>query len=346
MAKTYMTEKSFTVRIEPSGHEFVVAAGETILDAALKAGFTLPYSCRNGSCGACKGKVLRGSVDYGVYEDKALSVDERGAGNALFCQAQPLSDVVIEAKEVAIAPGIAIKMLPARVVKMERVAHDVMVLSLRLPANQEFKFVAGQYIDILLKDGQRRSFSLANPPEQTEALQLHVRHVPGGAFTGHVFTEMKEKDLLRFRGPLGIFFLREESPRPIIFIAGGTGFAPINALLEHAFAVGIARPMHLYWGARRPGDLYMHERAQAWTNTHPHFRYTPVLSHVEAVDAWPGRRGWVHEAVLADYPQLSSHDVYASGPPPLIDAVRTELARHGLPRDRLYFDSFEFAHAL
>lgn len=343
-----MTAKAFKVRIEPSGREFSVTDQETILAGALREGILLPYSCRSGSCGTCKGKLLVGTVDYGVYEEKALSAAERGSGQALFCQARPLTDLVIEAREVVAPADVEIKTLPCRVVKMDRVAHDVMVLSLKLPQTERFKFLAGQYIDILLRNGQRRSFSLGNPPQQDDVLEIHVRQVPNGSFTKHVFTEMKEKDLLRFRGPLGIFFLRtDETPvRPIVLIAGGTGFAPIKAIVQDVIARGIDRPMHLYWGVRARRDLYMHDLALGFERALPHFRYTPVLSEPQPQDAWRGRTGWVHAAVLADYPDLSGVDVYASGPPPMIEAIRASFLRHNLREDRLYYDSFEFSHTV
>lgn len=339
-----MDKPTFTVRLEPAGHSFAVEPGETILAAALRAGHPLPYSCRNGSCGACKGRVLQGEIDYGVYEATALSAAERAAGKALFCQAVPKSDVVIEAREVAAAKDIVIKTLPCRVVALQKLAPDVMRLALKLPQQEPFKFLAGQYIDILLRDGSRRSFSLANPPPYGDALELHVRHVPGGSFSTHVFTTLKEKDLLRLRGPLGMFFLRE-STLPIIFVAGGTGFAPIKSIIEDAIARGITRPMHLYWGARARGDLYLHELAQSWAQSQPHIRYTPVLSEPRAEDQWQGRTGWVHQAVLADHADLAGIEVYAGGPPPMIQAIRSAFFARGLAEDRLYYDSFEYAHA-
>lgn len=336
---------TFKVRIEPSGHEFTVAEQETVLEGALRHGYTLPYSCRNGSCGTCKGRLLAGKIDYGRYEAKALSSQERAAGLALFCQAVPRSDIVIQARELVAVAGITIKTLPARVMKMECAADDVMILSLKLPASERLQFLAGQYIDILLKDGMRRSFSIANPPQAGELLQLHIRRVPDGLFTTQVFTQMKEKDLLRLRGPMGTFFLREDSDRPIILIGGGTGFAPIKGILEHAFARNISRPLHFYWGVRAKRDLYMHALPQVWACTHANFLYTPVLSEPQPEDGWDGRTGWVHTAVLADYPDLSGHEVYASGPPPMIDAIKQAFLTHGLTPDRLFFDSFEFAHA-
>ncbi len=350
-----MTVKSHTVRTQPGGRQFTVDAGEAVLAAALRQGIVLPYSCRSGSCGTCKARLLAGSVDYGVYEEKALSAAERAGGKVLLCQAHALSDLEIEVREVVAMADIEVRTLPCRVVKLERLAHDVMGLSLKLPQHERLRFLAGQYIDILLRDGSRRSFSLANPPSQDDVLEIHVRRVPDGKFTNHVFTELKEKDLLRFRGPLGIFFLRaDETPlapastqpssRPALLIAGGTGFAPMRSIVLNARARDIKRPLHLYWGARARRDLYMHELALGWQQQAPLFRYTPVLSEPNALDAWTGRTGWVHEAVLADHPDLSGIEVYASGPPPMIEAIRARFPAHGLADDRLYYDSFEFAH--
>jgi CDP-4-dehydro-6-deoxyglucose reductase len=336
---------TFKIRIQSSGREFTAGEKETVLAAALRQGVMLPYSCRNGACGSCKGKVLTGQVDYGTYETKAMSETERQQGHALFCQARPLSDLVIEAKEIAAAKDIPIRIMPARVVQMEKLADDVMRLSLKLAEGQRLQYLAGQYIDILLSGNQRRSFSLSTSPLSDELLQLHIRHVPGGFFTGHVFTKMQEKDLVRFQGPYGMFFLREDSDRPAILVAGGTGFAPIKSILEYAFAKGATRPLHLYWGVRAKRDLYLSDLPQAWAREHGNFKFTPVLSEPRPEDRWDGRQGWVHEAVVADYPDLSRHEIYASGPPPMIEALRAAAKKHGLPEDRLYYDSFEFAHA-
>lgn len=335
---------AFRIRIESSGREFLAEANETVLAAALRHGVMLPYSCRSGVCGTCKGKLLSGSVDYGVYESKAMSDAERQQGRALFCQAKPLSDLVIEAREIAAAKDIPIRIMPCRVVAMEKLAHDVMQLSLKLAEGQRLQFLAGQYVDILLSGNKRRSFSLATSPLSDELLQLHIRQVPGGFFTGHVFTEMKEKDLLRFQGPFGTFFLREDSDRPAILVAGGTGFAPIKSILEYAFAKGVRRPLHFYWGVRARHDLYRADLPEAWAKAHANFRFVPVLSEPRPEDEWKGRRGWVHQAVAEDYPDLSRYDVYASGPPPMIEALKQMVKKQGLPEDRLYYDSFEFAH--
>lgn len=348
-----MTAKTYHIRIERSGREFTAEDGETVLAAALRHGLVLPYSCRSGTCGTCKGRIVAGSIDYGVYEEKALSAAERAAGKALLCQARPLSDLVIEAREVVAPADIEVKTLPCRVVKIDQVAHDVRVLSLKLPQNERLRFLAGQYIDILLRDGSRRSFSLANPPQQDNVVEIHVRRVPDGKFTNHVFTELKDKDLLRFRGPLGTFFLRAPEaradaaspPRPALLIAGGTGFAPIKAIVEDVLTRDVKPPLHFYWGARSRRDLYLHELVRGWEQRHPQFRYTPVLSEPRAEDNWDGRTGWVHAAVLADYPDLRDFEVYASGPPPMIEAIRANYPARGLAENQLYYDSFEFAHA-
>ncbi|MBV8030669.1 MAG: CDP-6-deoxy-delta-3,4-glucoseen reductase [Betaproteobacteria bacterium] len=330
------------VTLQPSGLQFEVEDGETVLAAALRQGYVLPYGCRNGACGSCKGTVLSGELDYGVYQKKALPDEERARGKALFCQAKPLGDLTIEARTVGAAKDIEVKKLPCRVQKMERLADDVMVLSLKLPANERLQFLAGQYLEFLLKDGSRRSFSMANAPHDDELLQLHVRHVAGGQFTDHVFGKMKERDILRMEGPLGTFFLREDSEKPIVLVASGTGFAPIKAIIEHAFHKGIARPMTLYWGGRRPKDLYMDALANGWAARHaPQFKYVPVISEALPEDAWRGRTGFVHRAVMEDFPELSGYQVYACGVPIMVDSARRDFVQVcKLPETEFYADSF------
>ncbi len=335
---------SHTVTIQPSEHQFPVEPGESVLDAALRQGFAFPYGCRNGACGSCLGTLVAGEVRYpDEQRPPALKESDMAAGKALFCQARPASDLVIEVREIGAAKDIVIKTLPCRVAKKELLAHDVMRLKLKLPVTERLQFLAGQYIDILLKDGRRRGFSLANAPHDDEFLELHVRRVEGGFFTGHVFDDMKEKALLRLEGPLGSFFLREDSERPVILMGGGTGFAPLKGILEHAFHQGIERPMHLFWGVRSRRDLYLGELPERWAQAHPDFRYTPVLSEPIAEDQWQGETGLVPEAVVREHPDLSGFDLYMSGPPAMIAAARTLFEAHGLPADRLYYDSFEFA---
>jgi len=329
------------VTLKPSGQQFQVDESETILAAALRQGLVLPYGCKNGACGSCKGKLLEGSVDYGVYQKRVFTDEEKAQGKALFCQAKPLGDVVIEARAVGAAKGIVIKTLPCRVQSLERVADDVIVLRVKLPANEKMKFLAGQFIEFLLKDGTRRSFSMANPPHDAELVELHVRRVAGGNFTQHVFEKMKERDILRFEGPLGVFFLREESPKPIVLVASGTGFAPIKSLVEDALQRGLERPMTLYWGGRRPKDLYMNALAEKWASDHASFKYVPVVSEALPEDQWQGRTGFVHRAVMHDFPDLSGHQVYACGVPIMVDSARRDFtAACKLPEDEFYADSF------
>jgi CDP-4-dehydro-6-deoxyglucose reductase len=329
-----------TVTIQPSGHQFQVEDGEAVLAAALRQGFVLPYGCKNGACGSCKGKILSGTVDYGVYQRKALPDEDKAQGKALFCQAKPLTDLVIEARTISAAKDIQVKTLPCRVQKMERATQDVMLLGLKLPANERLQFLPGQYLEFLIKDGSRRSFSMGNAPHDDELIQLHVRHVPGGQFTAHVFGKMKERDILRFEGPHGTFFLREDSAKPIVFVASGTGFAPIKSIIEHALKNEISRPMALYWGGRRPQDLYMHALAEGWA-AEGRLRYVPVISDGLPQDAWPGRTGFVHRAVMQDFPDLSMHQVYACGVPLMVDSARRDfIAQCRLPEGEFYADSF------
>lgn len=329
-----------TVTVQPAGQAFQVEEGEAVLAAALRQGIMLPYGCKNGACGSCKGKVVSGSVDYGSYQRKALTDEEKAQGKALFCQAKALSDLVIEARTVAAAGDIQVRTLPCRVQRMERLADDVMALHLKLPANEKLVFLAGQYLEFLLKDGARRSFSMANAPHDAELLQLHVRHVAGGQFTDHVFGKMKERDILRFEAPLGTFFLREDSDKPIVFVASGTGFAPIKAVIEHMIHKGIARPMTLYWGGRRPKDLYMNALAEGWA-AQGHLKYVPVISDALPEDNWTGRTGFVHRAVMQDFPDLSGHQVYACGVPIMVDSAKKDfIGQCRLPEDEFYADTF------
>src|SRR5204863_3727421 len=227
---------------------------------------TLPYGCRNGACGSCKGRILSGEVDYGPHQASTLTIEEKREGLALFCCARPLTDLVIEVKEVRRAGDIRIKRLPCRIESIEKPVDDVAIVKLKLPANERLQYLCGQYIDFLLKDGRRRSFSLATPPHDDKLLELHIRHVAGGFFSGPLFNELKGREILRFEGPLGTFFLREESDKPIIFVAGGTGFAPIKAVIEHALhhKIDETRPMVLYWGVRTMRDLYLPDLPGKW----------------------------------------------------------------------------------
>jgi len=328
------------VTIKSSEHSFTVNEGETVLAAALREGIVIAYGCRHGSCGTCKGRLLDGRVDFGTYQEHAMTEAERQSGMALFCQAKPQTDLLIECREIGAAvKGIQIKLLPGRVMKLERLAPDVMLLELRLPASEKLPFLAGQYIDFLLRDGARRSLSMANPPHDDARLQLHLRNY-GGPFSRLVFDKMKEKDIVRFEGPFGTFFLREESSKPVILVASGTGFAPVKAIVEHALHQGTHRPMTLYWGCRVRADLYLNDLAEGWQRE-GRLRYVPVLSDAPAADNWKGRTGLVHRAVMADFPDLSGYQVYACGAPPMVDAALRDFTEQcRLPREEFFSDSF------
>jgi CDP-4-dehydro-6-deoxyglucose reductase len=334
---------TYRVRIENTDHEFTAEADESILDAALRHGLVLPYSCRGGTCASCAGKVVEGHIRYPRGEPEILSEAERTVGQTLFCQARAVSDLVIEVREVRSGDDIQPRKLPCRVERIDDLAHDVRRLWLRTPGNERLQFLAGQYIDILLRGGRRRGFSLANAPHDDELLEIHVRKVPGGEFTGHVFGDLKEGALLRLEGPLGNFFLREGSDRPILMMGGGTGFAPLKGIIEHALHVGIGRPIHLYWGVRARRDLYLDELPLKWAREHEQIHYVPVLSEPQPEDGWDGRIGLVHNIALQDHPDIARHDVYMSGPPGMIAAARRDLFAHGLDAARLYYDSFEYA---
>ena len=332
------------VRLEPSGRTFSVVPGETILEAALRNGIGLPYGCRNGACGACKGHLVSGELRYGNHQERAITDAEQAAGKALTCCTKPLSDVVFEVRELSGLKDLAIRTLPARVEKVEMPAPDVALLYLKLPASERLQFLAGQYIDILMKGGLRRSYSMANAPHDDQHLQLHVRRTPGGAFSKYVFEEMKERAIVRFEGPLGSFYLREDSDKPMVLVAGGTGFAPVKAVIEHAFHKGIDRQMVLYWGVRAAADLYLPQLPAQWQQEHSSFTFIPVLSDPMPEDGWRGRTGLVHQAVLDDFASLAGYQVYACGAPAMTDvAKKTFIDERGLPEDEFYCDAFTYS---
>lgn len=335
----------YQVTLQPSQHTFTAEPDQSVLDAALAAGVLLPYSCRSGACSTCKARVVSGSCEAGSTVTQVLLPDEIAQGYTLLCQARATSDLVIESREVRLASDIQVRKLPARVTEMRRVAPDVAVLSLQLPATERFNFNAGQYIELILKNGKRRSYSMANAPHVAGRLELHIRHLPGGLFTDHVFgageTAMKEREILRLEGPFGSFFLREDSSKPIILLASGTGFAPIKAIVEHMQHLGQRRAVTLYWGGRRPVDLYMDGLAHEWVGSVPDFRYVPVVSNALAEDAWTGRTGFVHQAVMQDFPDLSGHEVYACGVPIMVESARRDFVTQcGLPEQAFYADAF------
>ncbi len=332
----------FTVTLKTSGRRFSVAPGETVLEAAQRAGVALPYSCRAGVCGSCKATLLAGQCDYPRNPPLALDAGALAQHAVLLCQAVPAGDLLLQAREVTSVEDIARRQLDMVVVEKWPLAEDVSGLRLLpAPGERPLKRLAGQYLDVLLDGGKRRPFSIANSPQADGMIEMHVRHVIGGGFTSWVNEHLQVGDRLRIEGPLGTFVPREDSERPMIFMAGGTGFAPIKAVLEHFIALGTRRSMQLYWGARSESDLYLRTLAERWAHALPNLDFHAVVSDPARVAG--SRQGLVHEAVLADHPNLSGHDLYMGGPPAMIDVALPQLLAAGVPEDRLYYDSFEYA---
>jgi CDP-4-dehydro-6-deoxyglucose reductase len=335
---------SHQITIQPSGHTYTAKAYETILEAAIDSGFNIPYGCRNGACGSCKGTIISGQVDYGDFSGSALTDAEIAAGKALFCCARALTDLTIECREIN-SGVIPPRIIPARVERKEQLSHDVMALFLKLPSTEHLEFKAGQYIEFILKDGKRRAFSLANAPYVDNMLELHLRLIPGGQFTEYVFNEMPEKTILRIEAPFGSFYLREDSEKPIIMVAGGTGFAPIKGIIEHMLHEGMDREVTLYWGARALEDLYQPQLAEQWAANHPHIKFIPVLSDAKPEDNWQGRTGLVHQAVLDDFAVtgLANYEVYCCGAPAMVEVAHASFMQHGLAEDAFLSDAFTYA---
>ncbi len=333
---------AFQVSVLPSARLYSANADETLLAAGIRAGIALPYGCRDGACGSCKCKKLSGVVVHGEHQSKALSVQEEADGYVLTCCAVAHSDVVLESRQVSEAGAFPIRKMPSRVLQLARLSPDVMLLRLQLPASEPFAYHAGQYVDFLLKDGLRRSYSMASAPQATAGatLELHLRHLPGGVFTDQVFGTLKEKDILRIEGPFGSFYLREDSVKPMLLLATGTGFAPMKAMVEQMQAKGSTRQATLYWGGRRPQDLYLDAWVKEKLGQMPNLHYVPVVSDALSEDGWSGRSGFVHRAVLQDFPDLSGHQVYACGAPIVVDSARADFLRQGLPEEEFYADSF------
>ncbi|MGE4071310.1 MAG: 2Fe-2S iron-sulfur cluster-binding protein [Lysobacterales bacterium] len=347
------------MQLHPGTHEVLLRPGETVLEAGLRAGLSLPYECRNGGCGLCLCTVLNGRIDPGPFQPAALSAEQRAQGQALMCCAMPLEDVEIEIPVSSLDPDGtgAMRVYTARVQRMEKLGPAVMRVWLALPVGQSLDFGPGQYLNIILEDGARRAFSFANAPHDNALIELHFRLIPGGRYTTHVFEQMRIGDEVRLEGPCGTVFAHPQpSPpgnlsdatttgagRTLLLIAGATGFAPIKSILEDAFHRGIGRRMVLYWGVRAPSDCYLLDLAEAWQRQHPNFSVVPVLSEPELAPAWPGRTGLVHEAMLADFPDLRGVDVYVCGSVKMVEHAVPEFLAHGLGAEACFTDAFHAA---
>ena len=330
-----------SVTVLPSGHTFSANNDETLLDAALRNGLAFPYGCRGGACGACIGKIVSGEVSYGDEEPMALSEQQSAVGMALFCLAKPTSDITLEIHEVGAVEEIPVRNLPAKVARLERLNDEVIALFLKLPEGERMQYLAGQYVEFVMKDGRKRAFSIANAPHHDDLLEFHIRHIRGGEFTDHVFDDMQQGEMLRIEGPKGSFFLREDSERPIIMLATGTGFGPIKGIIEHMMAEQSKRPITLYWGARHREDLYADSLIKSWQGRFPNLDYRPVLSQPDS--SWEGRTGYVQDVVIADFATLSEYELYACGHPAMVYSARDALVARGIAAEHCFGDAFEWA---
>jgi len=335
--------REFQLMLRPGDEVVAARPGETLLEAGLRAGVPMPYECRSGGCGVCKCAILQGTVDYGAYQESALTDVERRAGKALLCCATPLSDVELECEGIRIVTDIPVRTFQARVQRLEPLSEDVMRVVLQPLDPEPVRFHAGQYLNVVLEERERRAFSFATAPHEADVIELHVKLIPGGAFTTWVFNAMKPGDLLTCEGPLGQFYLREDADRPIIFVAGSTGFAPVKSMVEHAFHAGLKRRMYLYWGVKSPKDLYMKELAERWAREHDNFTFIPVLSEPAPAGDWTGRTGLVHEAIMQDFPDLVGYEVYACGSVGMVETAHAALLQKGMTEDRCFSDAFSFA---
>jgi CDP-4-dehydro-6-deoxyglucose reductase len=324
----------YSVTVQPSARQFLVESDETILAAAIRQGVGMAYSCRDGVCGTCRCRILEGRVR--ALRDRPDAVEP---GYAKVCSAYADSDVVLESAFVAAAGMPAVQKMPCRVVGIRRAAADVAILRLETPRNRALEYRPGQYVELSLRDGTRRKFSLATA-DGSAGLEFHIRLLPGGSFSGHVDATLKEKDVLHLEGPFGTFLLQESSD-PIVMLASGTGFAPIKAMLESVKARGVAVPIKLYWGCRRRGDLYLNDWVERLQGELPWLEYVPVLSEPSEADSWTGRTGLVHRAVMADLPDLRSCQVYACGVPIMVESARADFtSKCGLREVNFHADSF------
>lgn len=329
------------VSLAKSDASFSAVTGQSVLDAALQAGLHVPHSCRGGNCGACRARLLSGTVHYPRGRPLGLSAAEVDEGFILLCQARAAGDLLIDILQISAPDEAVIKRLPARIERTQRLSHDVLAVFLRLPVAEPLYFAPGQHLDVMLPGGRRRSFSIASPPHDPRPLELQVKRVPGGEWTEALFTDPAQQPLLAIEGPRGRFVYRGDSRAPMLLVGGGTGLAPLKSIFRHVIENRLEREIVLYWGVRGERDLYAHRELETLAGRVANFRYHAVLSEADA--GWSGRRGWVHEAVVADFDSLAGHDIYASGPPAMIAAVLRAFPRCGADPERLFFDSFDYA---
>lgn len=325
---------TMTISVRGKDVRFDCAEGETVLDAAERAGYSIPYSCRKGVCSTCEGGITSGTARV-----RGQGVCTGPAQGVRLCQARPETDLEIDPVRLRKIAPVARKVLQAKVRTINRPAADVAVIRLRFPNGVRADFKAGQYLRVQMPDGDSRNYSMANPPQQNDGLELHIRHVPGGKFSETILAGLGKGSVLTVELPYGEFTVDDASQAPAILLATGTGFAPLRAIVEDHIRRGAPRPMHLYWGANTAADLYELAQAESWAAAHDWFDFTPVVSRPDS--GWTGRTGFVHCAVLEDFPDLSGHEVYACGAPVMIDAAIADFGREGgLGSERFHSDAF------
>ena len=330
------------VTLSRTGKNFPVKPGEVILDAALRHEIWLPHACRGGTCGSCKAVIVSGDV---AYDDSAPPRTQQPAARreAYLCCARPMGDLTLDIAELPARPIGAMFRRPARVADIVKPSYDVAIVTLKPPPNAAIRYRPGQYVSLIGDDGRAHAFSIANAPRADNTLELHIGRIANGRFTTHVHQRMQAHDIVRFEGPFGEFGFAEDAQaasRPAIFVAGGTGIAPVKAVLEASAQSGMKRELHVFWGSRHRDGLYALDVIAA----HKGARIIPVLSEPAAADAWAGRTGLVHRAVMEDFPDLSRRDVYACGSPAMVDAAFRDFTRYAaLPADRFFADAFHNA---
>lgn len=339
---------SFRVRLLPSGKEFSAEQTETVLEAALRSGVALKYNCNTGACGGCDGKVISGRVRAANHHDFVLSETQKALGVVLLCCTAAASDLELEVHEAGGVEDIPLQQIATRTERLERLQDDTMILHLRTPRSQSLRFLAGQHLSLAIEGVPTRSKSLASCPCNAMHLQFHIRRVPGDPFSDYVFTQLKPQQTVMIEGPLGSFTLDEASRRPIIFVAYETGFAPIKSIIEHALALELDQPLHLYWMTHQPGDHYLHNLCRSWLDALDNFKYTALSgepscgesSWEASTDPAIGLRDMaaVGAAIVADYPDLAGYDVYLTAPDSSMAAMSSLLQRSGLPQAQLHMD--------
>ena len=331
------------VRLLPSDHEFTAEPGENLLDAALRAGLSIRYSCSSGSCGECRARLVSGQLGERQPQDYAFGQRERDEGQFLLCRTTAATDLVLEAVEARGAADIPVQQITTQVCKLARLTDEVMELQVRTPRSKTLWFLAGQHVRLSIDGLAPRNKSVASCPCNGRVLQFHVRRAPGDPFSEYVFNRLKLRDSLEIEGPFGEFVLDESSPRPLIFIAFETGFAPIKSLIEHAISLEMNQPMRLYWIARDEPEHYLENYCRSWHDALDDFTFTPITAKADAGEPTPSEQALAQASarIVAEHPDLSGFDVYANGPDSLFTGLCGTLLEKGLPAERLFMDRIQ-----